>query len=209
MKLKHLEMVLQRCEGFERPRASWEQYQTPSPLASRLLFDAFSHGDIGGKTVVDLGCGTGILAIGAMLLGARSVVAVDIDPSAIRVAEKNAGIAHTDVSFIVADIHNVDTADYLREKSGACDTVVMNPPFGAQKQNLHADRPFIDRALALAPVTYGIFNTGSVPFVDSYIREKGKITSRTRGTFPLKRTFSFHTSEIKEIEVEILRIERR
>ena len=74
MKLRHLEMALQRCKGFEKPRAAWEQYQTPTPLAARLLYDAFLHGDIEQKTVMDLGCGTGILAIGAALLGAKKII---------------------------------------------------------------------------------------------------------------------------------------
>ena len=32
MKLRQLEMALQRCAGFEKPRAAWEQYQTRPPL---------------------------------------------------------------------------------------------------------------------------------------------------------------------------------
>ena len=31
MKLKQLDIALQRCAGFEKPRAAWEQYQTPAP----------------------------------------------------------------------------------------------------------------------------------------------------------------------------------
>lgn len=47
--------------------------------------------------VLDLGCGSGILAIAATKLGASSVVAVDIDPNAVRAARENAvanGVAH-------------------------------------------------------------------------------------------------------------------
>jgi len=69
MKLKQLEMILQRVGGFPRPQAALEQYQTPAPLAARLLYHALMKGDIEGKQVCDLGCGTGILAIGAALLG--------------------------------------------------------------------------------------------------------------------------------------------
>ena len=48
MKLKHLEMTLQRLAGFSSPRAALEQYQTPAPLAARLLYPALMKGDIGG-----------------------------------------------------------------------------------------------------------------------------------------------------------------
>ena len=81
----------------------------------------------------------------------------------------------------------------------------MNPPFGAQKA--HADRPFIDLALRLAPVTYGIFNAGSTQFVKAYTEGRGKIAERVGGSFPIKRTFSFHTKDVQEIEVEILTAE--
>jgi len=207
MKLRQLEMALQRCAGFIAPRAAWEQYQTPATLAARLLYDAYMNGDIEGKAVCDLGCGTGILAIGAALLGARTVLAVDLDPAAIRTAQENATLLGADVKFIAADIAGAD-ASVLAERIGPCDTVVMNPPFGAQKQKVHADRPFIDCALTIAQVTYGIFNAGSIPFVEAYIRERGTVTGRVSGSFPIKRSFAFHTKDVQEIAVEILRLAR-
>ncbi len=42
-----------------------------------------------GVPVIDLGTGTGILAIAAALLGARPVLALDVDPEAVRVARRN------------------------------------------------------------------------------------------------------------------------
>ena len=45
-----------------------------------------------GDRVIDVGTGSGILAIGAALLGAGDVLAIDIDPSAVKVAKEN--IAH-------------------------------------------------------------------------------------------------------------------
>jgi ribosomal protein L11 methyltransferase len=46
--------------------------------------------DLNGKTVIDFGCGSGILAIAALKLGASKVYAVDIDPQAIIATEENA-----------------------------------------------------------------------------------------------------------------------
>jgi len=210
MKLRQLEMALQKCAGFEQPKASREQYQTPATLAARLLYDAFVGGDIAGKTVTDLGCGTGILAIGAALLGATAVRGIDLDPDALRTARKNAALLGADVEFVVADLGGTgrDAGEGCAGGIGPCDTVVMNPPFGAQKRNVHADRPFIDCALTIAPVTYGIFNAGSTSFVEAYIAGKGRVTGRVAGTFPLKRSFAFHTRDVQEIPVEILRIVR-
>ncbi|MFA6332825.1 MAG: METTL5 family protein [Methanoregula sp.] len=202
MKLKALEMTLQRLAGFSRPRAALEQYQTPAPLAARLLYHALMKGDIEGKRVCDLGCGTGVLAIGAWLLGAGSVTGIEIDRDALLVARTNAELIEADVEFILADVKDPGVI----EKAGACDTIIMNPPFGAQKA--HADRPFIDLALRLAPVTYGIFNAGSTPFVKTYTEGRGEIAERVGGSFPIKRTFAFHTKDVQEIEVEILRLTR-
>ena len=202
MKLKNLEMALQRCEGYTRPRAALEQYQTPAPLAARLLFDALMRGDIEGKRVCDPGCGTGVLAIGAALLGAESVTGIEIDEGALATARANAALFDADAEFIKGDVKDA----LLPRRVGACDTVIMNPPFGAQK--VHADRPFIDFALNVAPVTYGIFNAGSIPFVEAYTAQRAEITAKTGGKFPIKRTFAFHTKDIQEIEVEILRLKR-
>jgi len=40
MNLRHLEMELERLEGFERPTSRLEQYGTPAPVAARLLHHA-------------------------------------------------------------------------------------------------------------------------------------------------------------------------
>ena len=202
MKLKHLEMTLQRVRGFSRPQAALEQYRTPAPLAARLLYHALMKGDIEGKRVCDLGCGTGVLAIGAALLGADTIVGIDIDDRALAVARENADLLDTDITFLAADLREGG----CRERITPCDTVVMNPPFGAQK--VHADRPFIDCALAVADITYSIFNAGSIPFVESYTAQRAEITEKIGGAFPIKHTFAFHMRDVQEIEGEILRLKR-
>jgi ribosomal protein L11 methyltransferase len=80
----------------------------PEPDAVNLLLDpglAFGTGthpttaqclewldsaDVAGKTVVDYGCGSGILAIAALLLGAEKVIGTDIDPQALVASRDNA-----------------------------------------------------------------------------------------------------------------------
>ena len=203
MKLKRLEMTLQRVAGYSSPRPALEQYQTPAPLAARLLYHALMKGDIEGKVVCDLGSGTGVLAIGAALLGAASVKGVDVDEKAVDIAYANAELLDADVKFIVADVKD----QTLPEVLGLCDTVIMNPPFGAQK--VHADRPFIDLAISVAPVIYSIFNAGSTQFIKTYTTGRAEIDERVGGLFAMKRTFSFHTQDIQEIGVEILRLKRK
>jgi len=203
MRLRKLEMALERLEGFPAPSPALEQYRTPAVLAARLLHHAWSRGDIEGKEILDLGCGTGVLACGAMLLSARRAVGVDLDPAALATAEENARRLDVAVTFLQADVTDLPRIG----EAGPYDTVVMNPPFGAQKA--HADRPFIDAALALAPVVYGIFNAGSRQFLASYISGRAEITDGVEARFPLRRTFRFHQDDVREISVEIARMVRR
>ena len=203
MKLKQLEMTLQKAAGYAKPRPSLEQYMTPAPLAARMLYHALMKGDIKGKRVCDLGSGTGVLAIGAALLGAESVKGVEKDLNAVVVAQENAALLGADVEFITADV--LDKT--LPEKIGPCDTIVMNPPFGAQK--IHADRPFIDLALTAAPVVYSIFNAGSTQFVKAFIRKRAEVSEQVGSAFAIRRTFTFHTRDVLEFEVEILRLVRK
>jgi putative methylase len=202
MRLNELERLLEKVAGFSTPSARMEQYQTPAPLAARLLYHAALNGDIGDRRVADLGCGTGILSIGAALLGAREVVGVDADEAALATARENAMRAGVEGIFLSGRIGDPGVPLSV----GPCDTVVMNPPFGAQ--NVHADRPFIDAALEIAPRIYGIFNAGSRSFIHSYLAGRGEIDEVVEGLLPIRRTFSFHRDEIREIPVEIMVILR-
>jgi len=64
-------------------------FGTGAHPSTRLCLLALEERLVPGDTVIDLGCGSGILAIAAARLGARHVVALDNDPQAVRVAEEN------------------------------------------------------------------------------------------------------------------------
>ena len=85
---KHLEMRLQNIPSHPKPKVNLEQYTTPSIIASDLIWNAFSFGDIDSKNVFDLGCGTGIFAIASALMGANFAVGVDIDEDSINLARE-------------------------------------------------------------------------------------------------------------------------
>jgi ribosomal protein L11 methyltransferase len=59
------------------------------PTTALCLQWLASH-DLTGKTVIDYGCGSGILAVASILLGAHEAYAVDIDPQALTATENNA-----------------------------------------------------------------------------------------------------------------------
>lgn len=74
----------------------------------------------GGETVIDVGTGSGILAIGAALFGASRVLAIDIDPDAVRVAKEN--VAHNQVDQVVS----VQEGNLLDRVDEICDLCVAN-----------------------------------------------------------------------------------
>lgn len=65
-------------------------FGTGTHPTTALCLEWLDSVDLTGKTVIDYGCGSGILAIAALKLGASKVYAVDIDPQAILATKENA-----------------------------------------------------------------------------------------------------------------------
>ncbi|MFB6092915.1 MAG: METTL5 family protein [Haloquadratum sp.] len=199
-----LETQLAVVAGFDEPRVDLEQYPTPPELAAHVVHVADLTGDIDGRTVVDLGTGTGMLALGAALRGPARVVGVDVDRTALATATENRRRVGT-----TTPIHWVH-ADATRAPlcPPAPTTVLMNPPFGAQRGNEHADRAFLATAAELAAVSYSIHNEGSRSFVESFAADHGgTVTHAFQATLSLDRQFEFHETETEAIDAEVYRIE--
>lgn len=73
-----------------------------------------------GMRVMDVGTGSGILAIAAARLGAREVLAIDIDPNAVKVAKENVALNH------VEDAVRVVVGDLCKSEAMPCDLAVAN-----------------------------------------------------------------------------------
>ncbi|UPV99819.1 METTL5 family protein [Halorussus gelatinilyticus] len=211
-----LERRLSRVEGFADPRLDLEQYPTPADLAAHLVHLAGVQGDLAGKTVVDLGTGTGMLALGAAFHAPERVLALDRDPAALsqarenerRVAETAGDEPATDIEWLLADATRapVCPASAPGDRSNA--TVLMNPPFGAQSGNEHADRAFLATAGDLAGVSYSIHNAGSQSFVEAFAADEGgEVTHAFRAELELSRRFGHQTSEREVLDAEVFRIE--
>jgi len=84
----------------------------------------------------------------------------------------------------------------------------MNPPFGAQAGQRHADREFLAAAADVADVSYSIHNSGSRAFVESFATDRGgELTHAFAAEFDVDRQFDFHTSERETLDVEAFRVE--
>lgn len=201
-KKKQLAKILSGLERFKNPKVEFEQYITPGDVAAELLWNAFLNGDIAEKTVGDLGTGTGVLAIGASLLGAKTVYALDCDVDALKVAEYNAANLQVDnVVFVKGDV------SFFGYK---VDTVVMNPPFGCQ--NRYADRPFLEKACEKADVVYSIhLSRDDVKgFVRGFAEKLGfRVEVFETVPFEIPQQFHFHEKRLERVLVDLCRFEKK
>lgn len=87
---------------------------------TRLCMEALERYVTGGEKVLDIGCGSGILGIAAVLLGAESAFGVDIDEMAVRTANENAEVNK------VADRFTAIAGDLVDKVDGKYDIIVAN-----------------------------------------------------------------------------------
>ncbi len=198
MKKKELEILLQEVPIYEYPNPYIEQYMTPANIAADIIFIAFGFGDIQDKKVIDLGCGTGIFSYGAKLANAIEVIGIDIDEKVIEIAKDFVKKKNVEINYIAQNIKDVDNK---------CDTIMMNPPFGAQKSNRWADRDFIEKAFEISKVIYSLHLSKTVEFIEKMVLSLGgEITYMKNYIFPIKHTYFFHTKKSQDCEVTLLRI---
>ncbi|MFQ5552240.1 MAG: METTL5 family protein [Thermoplasmata archaeon] len=198
IKRRDLAIFLQNLDPLPRPKDTLEQYSVPAEIAAEVLFRAYGHRDVWRRRVADLGCGNGVLAVGAAHLDAARVVALDVDRDALQVARRNAEDHGLEVVFTHGDVRDFDEQ---------VDTVFMNPPFGGQTK--HADRPFLQAALRAAPVVYTFHNAATGPYVERELnRLGGTVQDRRTYKFPLPHLQPYHRKNRSEVEVQHFRVLR-
>jgi predicted RNA methylase len=195
---RQLEIQLAKLKILENPKLKLEQYPVSPEVAGELLFmAAFDHDDLAGR-VIDLGTGTGRLAIGAVLMGSEHVTGVDLDKDALEIARENAVSAGVVVEWMHSDINNA-RGDY--------DSVIMNPPYGTR--TAHADTNFLQKALQLAPTVYSIHKSSTRDYLVRHVIDAGARIVETRSMkMEIPHMFGFHMKKWKSIEIDIHRIKR-
>src|SRR5471030_2388069 len=96
-------------------------FGTGSHPSTRLCLHWLERKIRGGERILDYGCGSGILAIAALLLGAREALGVDVDPQALLAARANGVRNRVDARFV-----NTETAPDLQADLVAAN-ILANP----------------------------------------------------------------------------------
>lgn len=192
MNKKELAITLSKLEVLKDFDVNLEQYQTEGELASDILWKANINEDIKDKIIADFGCGNGILGIGALLLGSKKVFFIDIDKKAIEIAKNNYKKLKLKNGFFL----NQD----IEEFNSKVDTVLMNPPFGVQKE--HSDRIFLKKASESSKNIYSIHKIESKKFIENFCKNNDLfIRNIYKYKFLIKKTYKFHTKKSYFVEV--------
>ena len=176
--------ILFNSPDFYQPKPELEQYSTPVDIVAEMIKLANAQGDLSGN-VVDLGCGTGRLAIGAALLGAE-VTGYEIDDDALELAKSYSKKNDLEIEWINLAIENINKK---------YDTVLMNPPFGSQRPG--ADRAFLKKSLEIGTKIWTIHMAETKDFVKDFVeKNNGEILSAYEFDFPIKNSMPFHTKDV-------------
>lgn len=212
---KALAIELSKLEGFYKPKISEEQYTTDSEIAADILWKAYTLGDIYMKGIIDIGCGTGILGIGAGMLGAKIVWLVDKDKNAIDITKRNIlkmeseslfkNMSKVKWKYILKDINNEKGVGI--KKNNSIDTVIQNPPFGTKIR--HNDVIFLEKAAEISKVVYSMHKSETIGYIKNKIIKFGlRLTHIWDYNMPLKNTYLFHSKKNKRIKVSVIRCEK-
>jgi len=192
MTKRQLAISLSKLDVFSSPNISMEQYPTDSNIAAEVLWFADLIGDIEDKIIADLGAGTGILGIGCLIMGAKKVIFIEKDATAVEVLKKNLELLkHKNYEIINDDI------DAFNDK---VELVVQNPPFGTKET--HADTIFLDKATQVSKTIYTFHKAETKDYINKYISDKGfRTTNYFEFDFPLKKSMKQHKKKVEKIRV--------
>lgn len=202
--VKELTQELAQLKAFETPKIKQEQYATPPHIAADWLWEMAMQGELAGKTLLDAGCGPGILGLGSLLLGAKQVYFIESDHEALQICQEN--------YRKLQDRYEVGAAIFIHEHvelfDEVVDVVLQNPPFGTKDR--HADKPFLETAFRVAPLVYSMHKTVTERFVAAVANDhQFTITERWKYELPLKAQFLHHQKPVKFIDVTVFRLAKQ
>ncbi|HDD63687.1 MAG TPA: RNA methyltransferase [Thermoprotei archaeon] len=214
IKRKELTRIIESIPTFSKPKVYFEQYVLPGNVASRLLWIAETvYGDISNNIIIDLGCGTGRLSVGAALLGAEYVISVDVDFDAVALFKN---VLYSDIfpkvsskiDIVCADVRFFNIVNREKISSNRKVIVIQNPPFGVHRKGY--DVLFLSKALELAHIVYTLHKSSTKDYVINYIENKKfVVTELFKESIRIPMMYSFHRKRFHKVNIVALRCERR
>ncbi|TKR64726.1 hypothetical protein L596_025216 [Steinernema carpocapsae] len=206
MRRRQFEGFLAQLDSFEESKVELEQYATTPQLAADILLAIDNDVGLERKTLADLGCGCGVLMLGASLLGSTYLVGFDIDEDALEICSRNIEDMEPDS---LVDLVNVDVTQSVPACfNGRFDVVIMNPPFGT-KNNAGIDMKFVEKGLSLlgeSGVLYSLHKSSTRDFIlktASKFEAKAECVAELR--WNLENTYKFHKKKSVDIQVDLIK----
>lgn len=191
---KQLAITLSKLEIFDKPKVYLEQYPSDSEEISKILWEAMSYDDIVNKNILDPGAGTGIIGIGALMLGAKKVTFLEKDEDAINILKKN--LENSKDEF--EGEFEIIKQNFLTFEKEKFDTIIQNPPFGTRQE--HADINFLKKCFELSDNIYSLHKTSTKEYIEKLIFNEGfNLFYEYDFEYPLKNVYEHHNKKLKRI----------
>ncbi|GMR42540.1 hypothetical protein PMAYCL1PPCAC_12735, partial [Pristionchus mayeri] len=203
MKPSALMRYLGQVKDFEKPKITLEQYATDKEMAANVINLIDEEVGLEGNTVLDLGCGCGMLSIAASAMGAAYCLGVEIDEDAAAICKKNVEELECEevVDILLADALTAPLPHNF------FDVVLLNPPFGTKK-NEGIDIQFVEKALKCVKEEGSVYSFHKSS-TRSFLLKKGEeLGAETRAAaqmrWKLSNTYRFHKKKAVDIDVDVI-----
>jgi len=184
-----------------------EQYQTPTDIAARMAWTAYMKKHLESSTVLDMGCGMGVLTIAAVLNSAKRSICLDIDAEILEAGSAFIKDHYSSVSPRIIFV----CGDATELEFNGVDVVLMNPPFGVVPGNRGLDTLFLISAFRNSRFIYSLhkYSKGFVNLLRRLTLEYGyAVTWFELLDFKIPMTYPRHRRRVYRVKTLFIGLER-